>query len=246
MKGVDYMKGRTKKLIQTYLVLLLLVFTWFGGAFQVMAKSSPRVIVIDPAFQEVADDSKEPVGPGAFRTSDEASSGNVGATTGYPEYELTLQVALKLKADLENAGYEVILTRSSNDVNISNSGRAMIANMFEADLFIVVSAKEDGNGSSGVQVVCQSEDNPYNYGNYEDGRLLSDTILGSVKAAGSRARLVEDDDMAVMNWCQAPSTVVEIGSLANEDEEEKLLNVDYQQELADGIAAGLDSYFTQR
>ena len=56
---------------------------------------------------------------------------------------------------------------------------------------------------------------------------MSDTILGSVKAAGSRARLVEDDDMAVMNWCQAPSTVVEIGSLANEDEEEKLLNVDY-------------------
>ena len=40
------MKGRTKKLIQTYLVLLLLVFTWFGGAFKVIAKSPQRVIVI--------------------------------------------------------------------------------------------------------------------------------------------------------------------------------------------------------
>lgn len=238
------MRKSTAKRIQTCLVLLLLVFAWYGGSYKVMAKSTPKVIVIDPAFQEKADNSKEPIGPGAYKMGSEASSGNVGVKTGYPEYELTLQVAIKLKDRLEDDGYTVYLTRSSNDVDISNSGRAMIANMFDADLFISVSANDDGD--AGVKVLCQSEDNPYNYGNYEAGRLLSDAILGSVKPNCNGGVVVENDNLAVMNWCQAPSTVVEIGSLANEEDEDRLLNVEYQKDIADGIANGVDSYFAQK
>ncbi|MBE5912184.1 N-acetylmuramoyl-L-alanine amidase family protein [Pseudobutyrivibrio sp.] len=237
---------KTTRGAKKYLVVMLLLCLWVTNINIVMAKesSTPKVIVIDPAFQENTDDTREPVGPGAFTTCESTSTGNTGVSTGYPEYELTLQVSLKLQNQLEESGYTVLLTRTTNDVDITNSGRAMIANMADADLFIVVSAND--SKAAGVEVVCQSDDNPYNYGNYSDGRLLSDAILGSMKSNCAGNEVVEDDERAVMNWCQSPSTVVEVGSLENEDDEAKLVTDEYQETLAQGIAAGVDSYFAQR
>lgn len=235
---------KTTRRTKNCLVVMLLLCLWVTNINIVMAKETPKVIVIDPAFQENTDTSREPVGPGAFKMCDSTSTGNTGVSTGYPEYELTLQVSLKLQNQLEDNGYTVLLTRTSNDVDITNSGRAMIANMADADLFIVVSAND--SAAAGVEVVCQSDDNPYNYGNYSDGRLLSDAILGSMKSNCAGNEVLEDDERAVMNWCQSPSTVVEVGSLENEDDEAKLVTDEYQETLAQGIAAGVDSYFAQR
>ena len=241
------MMKRTTKVIKTSLVSMLLVCSLFSSVTVVEAKEKkeePKVIVIDPAFQKKADTDKEPIGPGAFTMCDEQDSGAVGKNSGYHDYDLTLQVALKLQKNLEDQGYIVLLTRSTNDVNISNSGRAMIANVADADLFIVVSTKTDGKG--GVEVVCQSEENPYNYGNYNYSRLLSDAILGSMQPGVKAGDVVEDDDMAIMNWCEVPSTVVKVGSLENKDDEKRLVSEEYQEELASGIAAGVDSYFAQK
>lgn len=240
---------KSTKVVKTSFVIMLLLCSWCSSFSYAQAKSTQnnsRVIVIDPAFQEKADNDKEPIGPGAYAMCPEATTGNVGANTGCAEYELTLDVAKKVQENLEEQGYTVLLTRDSNDVNISNSGRAMIANVADADLMVVISTRDSGNDGSGVSVVCQSDDNPYNYGNYSDGRLLSDAIFGSMRSNCNGSEVVESDDVAVMNWCASPSTVVEIGSVEDAEDEEMLVTDEYQQQLANGIAAGVDSYFAQK
>ena len=224
------MKNIIIKNLSIFIVALLLVLmeasTITAQAKQLSRAVAAKTIVIDPSGQEDNSLKKEPVGPGSFKYSVQEDTNT----------ELNLQVALKLQDILSNQGYNVLLTRDSNDVNISNSDRAMVANTAGADVFVVI----DGNDTDGTSVICQSDENPYTYGNYSDGRLLSDTILGSVvqNTGSTNYGVIESDEKTAINWCTSPTAIVEVSSLDESDE--------YQQKLAEGIASGINSYFAQK
>ena len=236
-----------KKFTKLNIVLILLVAitapTLTVQAKEI-SKEEPKIIVVDPSCQEIPNKKKEPIAPGAFKTDFKTSTGEVGKETGVREYELNLKLAKIVKKNLEDYGYEVVLTRDTNDIDLSNSDRAMIANTTEADLYVVIGT---GN-STGVSVKCQTEDNPYTFDNYDKSRLLADTLLGSiVQGAESIDNGVDEvDDYAAINWSVVPTAVVEFGDLSDIDEEAKLTDDDYQKKLAKGIADGIESYFSQR
>ena len=208
------------------------------------SKEPIKTIVIDPSGQKIASKDTEPIGPGAFKSTPETSPCKKGKKTGYKEYELNLQVSEKLKDILSDMGYEVLITRNKNDVSISNSERAMIANEANADILVVISAGDE----KGTKIICQSDDNPYNYGNYENSRLLSDAILGSLvqKTCNQNNGVDEQDDKAIINWCACPTAIVQVGNLEDKEEEELLVDDEYQKILAEGIAAGIESYYSQK
>lgn len=206
-----------------------------------------KLIAIDAGHQEQQNSQLEPIGPGASEKKIKVSSGTEGVETGVPEYKVNLQVSQKLKKIFQQRGYEVLMIREKNDVDLSNRERAQIANEANADIFLRIHCNSaESSLVNGALTLCPDSENPYcDSEMIEKSSLLSELVLEQLcrNTGAKKLSIIRTSDMSGINWCEIPVTIVEMGFMSNPEEDEKLNQESYQERLAEGIADGVDTYF---
>lgn len=178
--------------------------------------------------------------------------GGAVGNTGVTEADINLKIALKLQKILEENGATVILTRSDENGIYDNENdsigrkkvsdiknRVKIGNESEADIFVSIHLnKLNEKQYSGWQTFYKKDS--------EEGKHLAEEIQKglneSIKKENDRkAKSIEN--IYIVKNVEIPTTIVECGFLSNYDEEEKLTDDSYQENLAYGIYIGIMNYF---
>jgi len=207
------------------------------------------LIAIDPGHQARGDYTREPNGPGSSTYKARVSSGTRGIATGVPEYRFVLEMSLLLRDELTARGFDVFLIRETNDVNISNSERAIAASEAGADIFLRIHANGSANQDAhGIMTLTSSRNNPYIPHLYEESRALSEAILREMAAVTGARNLgvLVADNMTGNNWSSIPVTIIEMGFMTNPAEDELMQTEDYQRKLVQGMADGVERFFAER
>lgn len=215
------------------------------------------VVVIDAGHQRQGMKEQEPLGPGSDTMKDKVTSGTQGSFSKVPEYELTLAVALTLRDELLSRGYTVVMVRETHDMQISNIERAEIANKYaptsENGYEAAINIRIHANGftdpaANGALMCCPTKDNPYKIGElFEECERLANAIIDPYcNETGMRKRpshIQYGDNMTGTNWCEIPTTILEMGFMTNENDDMLMQESDFRYNAAKGIADGIDNYF---
>ena len=211
-------------------------------------KWNGHIVGIDPGHQGswVDMSATEPDGPGSSNYKAKSTTGTMGRYTGVPEYELNLTISLALREELEERGYQVVMTRENNDTAISNIERAQKAVEGGSEIYVRIHANgSDDTSVKGALGMAPSPQNPYVGYLAQDSYRLSQCILNSYCAATGFANLGIQyyDNMTGINWSTIPVTILEMGFMTNESDDIAMQDKSMQKKMVQGIADGVDEYF---
>ena len=176
---------------------------------------------------------------------------------GVYEKNLALSVANKLKANLIQLGYQVLMTRTA-DYNVDfKTERSQMANQSNADLFISIHFNATGLPSSdatGIETYWYQYDPEYqpkiNAAMHNDPtRLAESEILANqvqtslISGTGAVNRGVRRDTFAVLRETAFPAILVELGFMDNPSDLQKINQDSYQTKLANALAQGIDNWY---
>ncbi|MBE7095881.1 N-acetylmuramoyl-L-alanine amidase [Bacillus cereus] len=212
-------------------------------------KQGKFLVVIDPGHQQKANLNLEPIGPGATTQKYKVTDGTTGVVTKKREAVLVLEMASVLKEKLEAKGIQVLMTRTSQDVDISNKERATFANDHKANLFLRLHADGSANpNQSGFAVLTPAEGSPYTEEIYAESLQISQTIVNKmrenhqVKVNGIKFR----DDLSGFNWAKVPGVLLELGFMSNPQEDKKLSDPQYVNSLLQSVTDSVDEYWKSK
>lgn len=229
----------------TQMRLAILGLSGIGDALPL----SGVLIGLDPGHQLHPNNELEPVAPGSSIMNKKVTSGTQGRYTRVPEYVVNLQVGLKLKTKLEELGATVIMTRTTHDVNISNSERAMMMNKSGVNCWLRIHA--DGStdtAENGVSILVPTVGcmNTSDAGVQQRSDRLASCLISEVisKTRAYNRGLKYRSDQTGFCWSSVPVCNIEMGYLTNEAEDRLLVTDNYQNKIVDGLVDGFLKYYS--
>ena len=203
-------------------------------------KKVKPVIVLDPSHQKVKNLSLERVSSKSTEHRAKQLASASGVLTHQKEYRLTMKFAKELRHQLEKKGYKVVLTRTKHDVNLSNKQRATFANKHEATLVISLHADGGENYQRGFYVMSPTKE-AVSKKRYHTSKKQAERIL---RAVAKEDKIFSDghfyrDDLALFNFTTMPVISLQLGFLTNANDDKKLKNDRYINELAKWVSNGI-------
>ena len=152
------------------------------------------------------------------------------------EKDIDLAISLKLVTILQNCGYQVIMTRST-DVEVGLYERADLANAAGADVFVSIhaNAAENRPDYQGIYTYYHPSSN-------RGARLAQAIQTPLCQITGAVDRGIKDADFVVLRETEMCAVLVETGFMTNHEELMNLNEDSYQQLVAQGIARGIIDY----
>ncbi|MBD3246659.1 MAG: hypothetical protein GF333_06560 [Candidatus Omnitrophica bacterium] len=187
---------------------------------------------------------------------------------GLQEKEVNLRVTRFLQKELQDRGFEVVLTRS-RDAYLTLQERVEIAHAQKGDMFLSIHANSNRSSRvSGLEIYSlspgrfQPETRAAKlarqaafFGAPQDVRVIlwdmllvknhilsvecANTLYGTMKDLGFPVKPVRRAPFYVLRFAYVPSVLVEIGYLSNHREEKILRREYYQRQVAEAIAVAL-------
>lgn len=216
------------------------------GQIKPMYAKENFIVCIDPGHQAKGDPKGEPIAPGSGGRKARVASGTAGVGTKKPEYAVNMEAGLILKGILEQKGYKVVMTRETNEVNISNVERAQVANEAKADMTIRLHCDSIGNsGKSGAVLIVPSKTGKYTTSIYPASFKYAECLKKALQDAGVKVNgIFERSDMTGFNWSQVPVVIFEMGFMSNWNEDRMLCDTAYQTKLMQAVVVAIDVYNT--
>jgi N-acetylmuramoyl-L-alanine amidase len=210
--------------------------------------ASLGTVVVEAGHQAEGDTSTEPIGPGSSTKRAKVAGGATGVATHVAESKRNLQVALLLEKALKARGVKVIMVRTKEKVNISNSKRAKIANAANADLFMRLHCDSAGSSTHGILTLRPAKNWYKGVDMVGPSKTAASYIHKAVLAeTGANDRGIDArSDLSGFNWSKVPSVLVEMGLMSNAAEDRKMGTTAYQRKLADGMAEGIVKYLKSK
>ena len=166
----------------------------------------------------------------------------VGSGDKIDEKDIALIVTKKVKENLEDNGIEVILTRKG-DPYPNLDERPELANEEGAVIFVSIhlnSTVSPVTGAKGIEVYYSTQNNDDELG-ITSKKLAEEILECVIDSTDAYDRGVKSGNLLVNRKCMMPSALIEIGFMNNPIELELMIDEDYQDKLAAGIARGIVS-----
>ncbi|WP_069680261.1 N-acetylmuramoyl-L-alanine amidase [Clostridium taeniosporum] len=177
----------------------------------------------------------------------------------YSETDLNIEVASKLKDELEDRGFNVVMTREAKErpsygsLNASLSHKVDTANDEKADFFISIhhnSAVETAKGVESYYSITPKDDKYGGNLDYERiekskkmAKIINDSIVEKIDAKNRGAKSDSQRGLFVLKNTNMPAVLVEVGFITNPEEAERCADSYYQQKVAEAIAEAIDENF---
>lgn len=169
-------------------------------------------------------------------------SSGMNFSDGTPEAKITLKEALIVKELLLQNGYDVLMIRESDDVQLDNVARTVICNN-AADCHIAIHWDGDGlsydKGCFYMSVPDGIKYLPSVAGTWQESERLGGSLIRGLEETGNKimGEGCMDMDLTQTSFSTVPSVDIELGNQSSDHGEEKL----YQ--LAEGLVKGIDLFF---
>ncbi len=153
------------------------------------------------------------------------------------ERDLNLRVAERAESILENDGYKVYMTRTTNDPYLTNNDRVTFCNGTNADILVAIHQNYFTGSTTDYTTVLY-----YNQSSRGLAASLANAEAASLDTVNNGIANFGDGELM---RAKMPSALVE-GLFISNDHEYSLINADGSTRLADeadGIVQGIENYF---